>query len=134
MSNTYERLNEIISIRGIKQVELIEKTGISKGALSSYLSGRYIPKQDNIYKLARALDVNPAWLMGLDVPMILPEPAAPSSDPVAPIQLRSDESELLSKYNRLNDDGKREVKNHTDYILSQNKFLKDTSEVIREVG
>lgn len=134
MSNTYERLNEIISIRGIKQVELIEKTGISKGALSSYLSGRYIPKQDNIYKLARALDVNPAWLMGLDVPMILPEPAAPSSDPVAPVQLRSDESELLNKYNLLNAEGMKEIHNHVDYIASQDRFLKDTSEVIREVG
>ena len=71
MATTAERLQEIISIRNIKQVELIEKTGISKGALSSYISGRYVPKQDNIYKLAKALNVNPAWLMGLDVPMEL---------------------------------------------------------------
>ena len=69
MSTTAERLREIISIRNIKQVDLMEKTGISKGALSSYLSGRYIPKQENVYKLAKALSVNPAWLMGLDVPM-----------------------------------------------------------------
>lgn len=80
MANTSERLKEIISIREIKQVDIIEKTGISKGALSSYLSGRYTPKQNNIYKLAQVLRVNPAWLMGLDVPM---EPAA-SSSPAAP--------------------------------------------------
>ncbi len=81
MATTAERLREILSIRDIKQVEITEKTGISKGALSSYLSGRYIPKQDNIYKLAKVLDVNPAWLMGLDVPMETP---AAGGDPVAP--------------------------------------------------
>ena len=69
MATTSERLREIISIRNVKQVDLIEQTGISKGALSSYLSGRYVPKQDNIYKLSKVLGVNPAWLMGLDVPM-----------------------------------------------------------------
>ena len=72
-STTAERLREIISIRNIKQVDLIEQTGISKGALSSYISGRYVPKQDNIYKLSKALGVNPAWLMGLDVPMETPK-------------------------------------------------------------
>ena len=69
MATTSERLREIMSIRNVKQADIIEKTGINKGALSSYISGRYVPKQDNIYRLAKALDVNPAWLMGLDVPM-----------------------------------------------------------------
>lgn len=131
MATTAERLREILSIRDIKQVEITEKTGISKGALSSYLSSRYIPKQDNIYKLAKVLDVNPAWLMGLDVPMETP---AAGGDPVAPVQLRSDESELLDKYNLLNAEGMKEIHNHADYIASQDRFLKDTSENIREVG
>ena len=69
METTAKRLKEIMEIRNIKQVDLMERTDISKGALSSYLSGRYIPKQENVYKLAKALSVNPAWLMGLDVPM-----------------------------------------------------------------
>ena len=73
MATISERLRQIMSIRNVKQVEIIEKTGINKGALSSYLSGRYMPKQDNIYKLAKVLDVNPAWLMGLDVPMEAPQ-------------------------------------------------------------
>lgn len=44
MATTAERLKEIMSIRDIKQSEIIEKTGINKGALSSYISGRYLPK------------------------------------------------------------------------------------------
>lgn len=69
MKSTAERIKEGMAIRNLKQSDLVEKTGISKGALSSYISGRYIPKQNNIYKISKALNVNEAWLMGNDVPM-----------------------------------------------------------------
>lgn len=63
------RLNKAITLRNIKPIELSEKTGIDKSKISSYMSGRYKAKQDGVYLLAKALDVNEAWLMGLDVPM-----------------------------------------------------------------
>lgn len=69
MATTSQRLKEAMSLRNMRQIDIIEKTGINKGALSSYISGRYIPKQDAIYKMALALDVSEAWLMGRDVPM-----------------------------------------------------------------
>lgn len=69
MSTIADRLREGMVLRNLKQVDIIEKTGINKGALSSYLSGKYSPKQNNIYLLAKALDVNEAWLMGHDVPL-----------------------------------------------------------------
>ncbi len=69
VSNTSERLQEALIIRDMKQVDLVEKTGISRGSISNYVSGTYEPKQDNVYKLARALNVSPTWLMGYDIPM-----------------------------------------------------------------
>ena len=63
-----QRLAEGLEIRNMKQIELSEKTGISRGAISSYLTGRWEPKQNNIYLIAKALNVNEAWLMGYDVP------------------------------------------------------------------
>jgi len=63
------RLSKAISIRNIKPVELSEKTGIDKSKISSYMSGRYKAKQDGIYILSKVLEVDPAWLMGYDVPM-----------------------------------------------------------------
>lgn len=66
---TSDRIKQAMEIRDIKQTDLVEMTGISKGALSSYISGRYVPKQNNIYLLAKALNVSEAWLMGADVPM-----------------------------------------------------------------
>lgn len=69
MKTIAERIKEGMSLRNMKQAELVELTGISKGALSSYISGRYEPKQNNIYLIAKALNVNEAWLMGLDCDM-----------------------------------------------------------------
>lgn len=77
MGTTSDRIKEGMAIRGLKQADLVERTGISKGALSSYISGKYAPKQNNIYRIAKALNVNEAWLMGADVPMgrdITPKP------------------------------------------------------------
>lgn len=71
------RLKEGMDIRKLKQADLVEITKINKGALSSYLSSKYKPKQDNIFKLAAALNVSEAWLMGYDVPMDRLTPVPP---------------------------------------------------------
>lgn len=69
VSTTSDRLREAMSTKGIKQVDLVRSTGIDKGSISSYLSGRYEPKSEAIYKMALALDVEEMWLWGYDVPM-----------------------------------------------------------------
>lgn len=69
MATIAERMREALNLRGMKQTELVELTGIGKSSISTYLSGEYEPKQRNIYKIAEALRVNEAWLMGFDVPM-----------------------------------------------------------------
>lgn len=69
MESISTRIQQAMDIRGLKQTDLVERTKISKGSLSSYVSGRYAPKQNNIYLLAKALNVNVEWLMGADIPM-----------------------------------------------------------------
>lgn len=69
LQTTSERIKKGMELRKMRQSDLVEKTGISKGALSSYISGRYVPKQNNIFLIAKALNVSEAWLMGADVPM-----------------------------------------------------------------
>ena len=63
------RIYYALSLRKMKQSELCAKTGIPKSAMSQYISGAFEPKQDRIYLMADALNVNEAWLMGYDVPM-----------------------------------------------------------------
>lgn len=66
---TASRLKKALALRNIKQIELSELTGIGKSAISQYLAGRVSPKQDKIYRMAKALQVNEGWLMGYDVPI-----------------------------------------------------------------
>lgn len=86
-----ERLRDAMNVRRIKAVELCEKTDIPKGAISYYLAGKSQPKADRLHKLAIALDVSEAWLLGFDVPMQRTEQQKKNDDLVQVIaQLRSD--------------------------------------------
>lgn len=64
-----QRLQKIIAERNVKQADLARSTGISRGAISNYVLGRYEPKADIIGKLAKALNCSATWLWGYDVPM-----------------------------------------------------------------
>ena len=64
---TKDRLYEALVMRNMKAIDLSKATGLSRGAISQWLSGKANPKQDKIYIMSKAL--NAAWLMGKDVPM-----------------------------------------------------------------
>lgn len=74
MNTIANRLKQALEMRNMKQADLVNMTGIGKSSISTYLSGDYEPKQKNLYRLAKALDVNEAWLMGYDVPMERQQP------------------------------------------------------------
>ena len=74
------RLSQALTLRDMKQSELSEKTKIPKGSISQYLSGYVEPKSDRVYLMAQALNVNPVWLMGFDVPMEVPLSARYSTE------------------------------------------------------
>lgn len=63
------RLLKAMEIRNMKASELAERTGLSRGAISSYMTGRWEPKETNTNLISNALRVNPAWLLGYDVSM-----------------------------------------------------------------
>jgi transcriptional regulator with XRE-family HTH domain len=113
--NKYERKNRIaeaLSLRDMKAVELSEKTGISKSSLSSYISNRWQPKQEALYKMARALEVSEMWLAGYEVP---------KERPVE--QVRADE--LAQIVHRL-----RKDKNMKDLVVSICKLSSDQLSIV----
>ncbi len=70
MPDTFQhRFIEAMNIRGLRQVDVAERSGLDKAQISQYKNGKYEPMQDALYKLAQALNVNVAWLMGHDVQM-----------------------------------------------------------------
>lgn len=80
------RLRAAIADKGLKASELSKISGVSQSSISQYMS-KYAknPTSESIYKLAKALDVSEAWLMGYDVPK---EREKPTPD-LRPIQRRT---------------------------------------------
>lgn len=69
ISDFRSRLKEAMEIRGLKAVDLVEKTGYTKSKISQYMNGVYEPKPDALFTIAKVLDVDEGWLMGYDCPM-----------------------------------------------------------------
>lgn len=77
ISNTAERLKQIIKERNLKQVDIIRMAApycteyrqkLSRSDLSQFISGKVVPGQWKLTLIALALDVSEAWLMGYDAP------------------------------------------------------------------
>ena len=77
ISTTAERLKEIMMERKLRQVDVLDlakpfceqfHVKLGKSDLSQYLHGVAKPGSSKLTILGLALNVNEAWLMGLDVP------------------------------------------------------------------
>ena len=70
MENFPKRLKLAMQIRGFRQIDLANETGIDRGTISRYLNGEFKPKAKNVILIADALKVNELWLLGNgEVPM-----------------------------------------------------------------
>ena len=69
MGKFADRFNEAMTIKSIRQIEVVNRTGIAQGTISNYANGKYEPRGLNLGKIADALGVNEAWLKGFDAPM-----------------------------------------------------------------
>ena len=98
------RIKKALSLRNMTQTELCARAKISKSSLSEYLSGKYVPRQDKVFILAQALNVDPVWLWGYDVPMEKKdEPEEKKSPPTGP-QLSEGEKLMLELFRRIPED------------------------------
>ena len=100
------RLNEVMQERSLKQVDILRlakpfcekyRERLGRNDLSQYVSGKTEPGQRKLFILGKALNLNPAWLMGLDVPKEFPdsEPSAKKNDALADIILKARRDEDL---------------------------------------
>ena len=112
MNDIKDRLNEALKAHNMTPAELARRSGVDKGSISRYLSGKFEPKQSAVHSMAKALNVSPSWLLGYEVP---PDYAVTdeSGELVALIEqlkpddkaaLRSIVESLLSKYKEAPDD------------------------------
>ena len=64
--NTFQsRLKQSLEEARISQSELARRAKIDKTLISGYVLGKFKPKQNNVYKIAKALNIDEAWLIGI---------------------------------------------------------------------
>lgn len=120
IESTANRIRTAMNLANKKQIDIVRETGIDKGALSSYLKGKYEPKQDVIYKLAKALDVSEMWLWGYDCPMKRLEAQKKNdvqTDIVVRLRTDSEFASLIEGINQLNPDQLASIKQVVDAFL-----------------
>ncbi len=89
-----DRLKEIRELAGYTRIELADKLGITKSAISNYENGVSSPKEDVLLKLFDALNVEPNFLF---------------QDSFSGVDVTRIELDLINKYRLLDERGKKAV-------------------------
>lgn len=107
-----DRLNQALDVRDMSPAELSKKTKISESTISQYRSGYAKPKDKKLVIISNALNVNPTWLMGLDVPMEVPTYTVPWTDHEAKYKIivTEEEKNLINAYRAADDVDRRAVR------------------------
>ena len=124
ISSSKERIQYLLDEYKMSQTAFCNKTKIQKSALSNYLNGERVPRQDQIAKIADAFGISASWLMGYDVPMREASPP-PSTD------LRLEE--IKRYYNALNDEGRARLLEQAEMFYKNNKY-KEVPSSRKETG
>lgn len=61
-----KRISKALKNANLSQRKLAEMTGLTAAAISQYAKGTIRPTEENLIKIARALNVSPIWLHGYD--------------------------------------------------------------------
>ena len=125
-TNSSKRLQEMLDILHLKQSDVVERTGITKSALSNYLHGTREPRQDQISKIADPYKINPTWLMGYDVPMYMDDLNDEFGEHT-PFETDRQKALLTLYLSQLNEDGFQEALKRIEELTELGKYKKDES-------
>lgn len=107
------RIAEALAMKGWKQVDLVERTGIKKSSINGWVKQNWQPKQKALMDMARVLGVSEMWLAGYDVPMERPQAQTKNDELVELIiEIKEDEDlkDLFTEIAHLNSDQKATIK------------------------
>lgn len=127
MESIKNRIKEGMRMRKISAAQLAKMSGVSEASISNYLNDKVKPKTNNIQKLASALEVNEAWLMGYDVALDADYDVVFKSDEVQQSKQETSENygrlykNIIRKLmdDNLNDDDLKNIDDYVTFILSK---------------
>lgn len=149
--STSIRLKKIMNDRNLKQVDVLNLTRplceqyeikMNKSDISQYCSGKTEPNQNKLFVLAKALNVNEAWLMGLNVPMERleydfhdsPDEGYLSFNSIDDFKNAYDkisfrkntfECRIIKNMKNLNNEGRKNLYEYSEVLLGNPNFVKE---------
>lgn len=112
------RIKEALDIKGIRQVDLVEKTGYSKAQVSSWVNNRWQPKRTALHEIAKVLDVSEFWLAGYDVPMDRPIDQKRADDVAQLVRLMREDKQLRDVFYMFSQLSEAQRKTVEDLLIS----------------
>lgn len=122
---TYEYYAKLRDERGLKDSKVAEKAGIGASTFSDWKSGRSLPKQDKLRKIAAALDMTIEQFFGWDIQV--PEESKQYLPGLAQIDLDAANDEAIAldlrrireKYLKLTDEQQEVVEKIMDLFIKE---------------
>ncbi len=110
-----KRLHSVMKEYGDTVYTLAEHLGMQPSTVSRYNNGQYVPKAPTLEMISRRYGVNPNWLMGENVPKVMPDTVSP----VKEVPILGDVAAGLPIWAEENYDGKAlaDPEDHVDFAL-----------------
>lgn len=107
------RIKKALINNDMSATELCKRTGIPKSAMSQYINGKFEPRQNRVYLIAKALNVSEAWLMGYDVT------AERKDNKQEKKTLTENQKEIVSIFDRLTEEKQVKVIGYAEALLHE---------------
>lgn len=120
MDTIANRLQYAMRVRNMRNADIADAASrlgykLHTSSITQYTTGKYIPKQDKIYILARCLNVPELWLIGVaDIEDI--DGIRDNTDAI--------ELQLITNYRQLNKEGKNILFNLASIMASSTEYKK----------
>lgn len=104
------------------QQQFAQRVGIGKSSVSQYVNGTNFPGNIRAGQIAKAFSINPVWVMGFDVPMVVKPDLSPRSAHLVMKRVQDPRlTDALEKYFELSEEQKQNVLDYIDFIHEKSK-------------
>ena len=125
-----ENIKYLRKKRGMTQKQLADQSGLAVITIQQYEAGKYIPKNDSVLKLRKALDCNIHEITDMPIDLIIDPDDIPfqSLDDDSLSLLTKDEHEyqILINYRKLNSEGKKEVSKRIQELTEIPRYVEES--------
>ena len=114
-----QRIRELIAeVFDGSQQEFSKRCNVPKASVSQYVHGLNAPGNITAARIGEALNINPLWVMGFNVPKRIKQNGNMAAS--------DQEQELLDIYRTLNKDGQSALLTHAHLLAESTTYTKDT--------